>query len=239
MIKVIIADHEPIFRAGMVTTLAAEEDIRIVAQPRSAKHLLNALAKHRSHVLILSTKFLDLLAEFQEIAIRHPFAVLLLAENAEHASDFMPLGVQGVIYRSASSNIVVEAVRRLSGGESFFQSATSAEADNSGDLVGRRVRDRLTDRELHVVAAVAQGYKNREIALQLHTSEQTIKNALCNIFDKVGVSDRLELALFVIYHRTLSKATASVEVAPAAMGESRVGTDKALGGSCLSDSRSN
>jgi DNA-binding NarL/FixJ family response regulator len=139
----------------------------------------------------------------------------MLAENAEHASDFMRMGVQGVIYRSACGNIAVEAVRRLSRGQPFMQSPNPDDADVSEDLVGTRVRDRLSDRELRIVAAVVQGYKNREIALQLYTSEQMIKNALRNIFDKIGVSDRLELALFVVHHRILAQATASVAVVPA------------------------
>jgi len=58
-----------------------------------------------------------------------------------------------------------------------------------------------------------QGYKNRDIAMQLYTSEQMVKNALRNIFDKIGVSDRLELALFTIHHRILAQATASVRAA--------------------------
>ena len=76
------------------------------------------------------------------------------------------------------------------------------------------MRDRLSDRELRIMAAVVQGYKNRDIAMQLYTSEQMIKNALRNIFDKIGVSDRLELALFVLHHRILAQATASVAAAP-------------------------
>ena len=215
MINVIIADHQAIFRAGIAKVLAVEEDIRIVGQPQSPEQLLNALHKLRSHVLVLSTSFLPSLPEIQEIAAEHRIAVLILAENAERASDFMRMGVQGVIYRSACGNVAVEAVRRLSRGQSFLQSPNPADADVSEDLVGARVRDRLTDRELRISAAVVQGYKNREIALQLYTSEQMIKNALRNIFDKIGVSDRLELALFVVHHRILAQATASVAVVPA------------------------
>ena len=215
MINVIIADQQAIFRAGIAKVLAVEEDMRIVGQPQSPEQLLNALDKLRAHVLILSSSFLPSLPEIQEIVSTRNTAVLMLAENAEHASDFMRMGVQGVIYRSASGNIAVEAVRRLSRGQSFLQSPNPDDADISEDLVGARVRDRLSDRELRIIAAVVQGYKNREIALQLYTSEQMIKNALRNIFDKIGVSDRLELALFVVHHRILAQATASVAVVPA------------------------
>jgi len=108
----------------------------------------------------------------------------------------------------------VEAVRRLSRGEPFLQSAGLSDGEVSEDLVGARVRDRLSDRELRIISAVVQGYKNRDIAMQLYTSEQMVKNALRNIFDKIGVSDRLELALFTIHHRILAQATASVRTAP-------------------------
>jgi DNA-binding NarL/FixJ family response regulator len=210
MINVIIADHQAIFRAGIAKVLAVEEDIRIVGQPQSNEQLLNALDKLRPRVLVLASSFLSLLAEIQEIAFRHRTAVLMLSDNTESASDFMRMGVQGVIYRSASGNIVLEAVRRLAQGESFLQSPNSSETDVNEDLVGARVRKRLSDRELRIIAAIVQGYKNREIAMQLYTSEQVIKNALRNIFDKIGVSDRLELALFVVHHRILAQATASV-----------------------------
>jgi DNA-binding NarL/FixJ family response regulator len=210
MINVIIADHQAIFRAGIAKVLAVEEDMRIVGQPQSAEQLLNVLEKLRARVLIFSTSFLPLLAEIQQIASARDIALLMLVENTQKASDFMRMGVQGVIYRSAGGNVVVEAVRRLSRGEPFLQSPSMTDDDVSEDLVGGRVRDRLSDRELRIIAAVVQGYKNRDIALQLYTSEQMVKNALRNIFDKIGVSDRLELALFTIHHRILAQATASV-----------------------------
>jgi len=213
MTNVIIADHQAIFRAGIAKVLAVEEDMRIVGQPQSSEQLLNALEKLRSRVLILSTSFLPQLPEIQEIASRRNVALLMLVENTETASDFMRMGVQGVIYRCASGNVVVEAVRRLSRGEPFLQSP-NMDSEVSEDLVGARVRDRLSDRELRIISAVVQGYKNRDIALQLFTSEQMVKNALRNIFDKIGVSDRLELALFTIHHRILAQATASVPPAP-------------------------
>lgn len=214
MINVIIADHQAIFRAGIAKVLAVEEDIRIVGQPQSSEQLLNTLEKLRSRVLILSTSFLPILPDIKEIANARNFALLMLVENTETASDFMRMGVQGVIYRSASGNVVVEAVRRLSRGEPFLQ-GPNMDGEVSEDLVGARVRNRLSDRELRIISAVVQGFKNRDIALQLYTSEQMVKNALRNIFDKIGVSDRLELALFTIHHRILAQATAAVPAAPA------------------------
>lgn len=210
MINVIIADHQAIFRAGVAKLLAVEEDLRIVGQPSTPEQMLNALEKLRPRVMVLSTGFLSYLAEVQEIAQRRQIAVLIICDNSEHAPDFMRMGVQGVIYRSASGSMVVEAVRRLAVGQSFLQGPHSSEVESNDDLVGTRVRERLSERELRIIAAVVQGYKNREIASQLYTTEQVVKNALRGIFDKIGVSDRLELALFVVHHRILAQATASV-----------------------------
>jgi DNA-binding NarL/FixJ family response regulator len=78
------------------------------------------------------------------------------------------------------------------------------------DMVGTRVKDRLTPKEMRIVALIAQGCKNREIAIRLKTTEQVIKNYLRSIYDKTGVSDRLELALFTLHHRVLAQAAAEV-----------------------------
>ena len=216
MINVIIADHQAIFRAGMAAVLAVEEDIRIVGQPPSSKELLSALEKLRSHVLILSTGFMAQRPDIQKIASGRNVALLMLMENTEAASDFMRMGVQGVICRSAGSNVVLEAVRRVSRGELYLQSHNiNIDVDASEDLVGARVRGRLSERELRIISAVVQGYKNRDIAMQLYTSEHMVKNALRVIFDKIGVWDRLELALFTIHHRILAQAIASLPGEPA------------------------
>lgn len=214
MINVIIADHQAIFRAGVAKVLAVEEDLRIVGQPLTPEAILNTVDKLRPQVVVLSTGFITMLPEMQEVAQRRQIAVLMICDNNENASDFMRMGVQGVIYRSASGNMVVEAVRRLAQGQAFLQGPNSSEVEVSEDLVGMRVRNRLSERELRIIAAIVQGYKNREIAAQLYTTEQVVKNALRNIFDKIGVSDRLELALFVVHHRILAQATASVPLTP-------------------------
>ena len=225
MINVIIADHQAIFRAGVAKVLAVEEDVRIVGQPQSPEQLLNSLDKLRPRVLILASSFLPLLPDILEIAQKRQTAVLMLCDNTENAAEFMRVGVQGGIYRSASGSMVVDAVRRLAWGQSCLQGPNSTHLEVNEDLVGARVRKRLSERELRIIAAIVQGYKNREIAAQLDTSEQVIKNALRNIFDKIGVSDRLELALFVVHHRILAQATASLAPNPTRQEVAKDGID--------------
>src|SRR5271165_6132605 len=212
MINVIIADHQAIFRAGAAKVLAVEDDIRIVGQPQSSGQMLNAIDHLRAHVLLISTSFLPQFSEIKELTARHSTATLVLAENGDEASAFIAMGAAGVVYRSINGSTIVEAVRRLARGETFVHTPNSSVDEISEDLVGIRVRERLSQKELRIVAAVVRGYKNREIAMQLFTTEQVVKNGLRSIFDKIGVSDRLELALFVLHHRMLAHATASVRI---------------------------
>ncbi|MGP8260162.1 MAG: LuxR C-terminal-related transcriptional regulator, partial [Acidobacteriaceae bacterium] len=102
---------------------------------------------------------------------------------------------------------LLECIRRVASGQHSFQhsNVTSILAQ---DTVGARVRDRLTPKEIQIIALIVQGCKNKLIASQLNTKEQVIKNYLRSIYDKTGVSDRLELALFTIHHRALAEAAA-------------------------------
>lgn len=212
MINVIIADPQAIFRAGVAKVLAVEDDMRIVAQPQSPEQMLTALDRLRAHVLLVATSFLPLYSEIQPLTERRGTAILVVAENGEAASAYVAIGAQGVVYRSVNGPTIVDAVRRLARGETFIERPNLLVTEISEDLVGIRVRDRLSEKELRIIAAVVRGYKNREIAVQLDTTEQVVKNALRGIFDKIGVSDRLELALFVLHHRMLAHATAAVHI---------------------------
>jgi len=211
MINIIIADHQAIFRAGIAKILAVEDDLRVVGQPATLEQLLNCIEKLRGKVLVISSGFTGKMEEIQKLSRRKGIAMLMLADNAEAATRYRDSGVDGIVYRSVTGDRMVEAVRRVASGENYRQ-LTGSTSDPSEDMVGTRVRDRLSDRELKITAAVVRGFKNRDIALQLYTSEQVVKNLLRNIFDKTGVSDRLELALFVLHHRVLAQATASVKI---------------------------
>jgi DNA-binding NarL/FixJ family response regulator len=212
MINVIIADHQAIFRAGVAKVLAVEDDIRIVGQPQTEEQTLHTLEHLRAHVLLISANFLAVFEQIRALTARNNTQILVLAEPSDEATAFIAMGARGVIYRSVDGSAAVDAVRKLARGETYVHTPHSAVSEISEDLVGIRVRDRLSEKELRIIAAVVKGFKNREIAAQMETSEQVVKNSIRAIFDKIGVSDRLELALFVLHHRMLAHATASVRV---------------------------
>src|SRR6266849_2846850 len=127
--------------------------------------------------------------------------------------DEMGTGAHGVVYRNVTSPSLVDCVRKVARGETWVQDIAVPSELTENDMVGLRVLDRLTAKELRIVALIVQGYKNKEIASQLGTTEQVIKNYLRNVYDKIGVSDRLELALFTIHHRILNEAAAATAAA--------------------------
>ena len=207
MNRLILADNQAIFRAGAARVLALEDDMRIAAQCEDATKLFAAIDALRGSLLIVSTSLRldlnDLLTRIRSAGSR----VILVTENTEQVAEDITVLFDGVLCRSVPGNVLVDCVRRVAQGQHFVQ-RSNVTTMQAADSVGSRVRDRLTPKEMQIVALIVQGCKNKDIAQQLGTKEQVIKNYLRSIYDKSGVSDRLELALFTIHHRVLAEAAA-------------------------------
>jgi len=207
MNRLILADNQAIFRAGAARVLALEDDMRIVAQCEDMAKLFSAIDSFRNTTLLVST---SLCPDFAMLAARTgPLGchVILVTENAEQLADDVTALFDGIVTRNIPGPDLVDCVRRVARGQRYTQRA-NVTTMHTADSVGTRVRDRLTPKEMQIVSLIVQGCKNKEIASQLGTKEQVIKNYLRGIYDKTGVSDRLELALFTIHHRVLAEAAA-------------------------------
>jgi DNA-binding NarL/FixJ family response regulator len=209
MNRIILADNQAIFRAGAARVLALEEDIRIVAQCDDLARLNAAIDGARGAVILVSTSLSPDLPAL--IAHAHSSSmdsrVVLVTENTEEVADGIAALVDGIVCRNIGGPALIDCVRRVARGQRCVQ-RTNVTSMQPPDTVGTRVRDRLTPKEIQIVALIVQGCKNKDIANQLGTKEQVIKNYLRSIYDKSGVSDRLELALFTIHHRVLAEAAA-------------------------------
>ncbi len=223
MIKVILADHQIVFRVGMASALASEDDIRIVGQPRSIEQLEHGLESFRPHVLILSSAFLVRIDEIKRISGRQMTAIILLEDPGDAIVQQFSSDVHGVIRRSSDPGTVVRCIRHVVRGGTVLRMGPGYAGDAWEDLVGLRVHQRLTPHELKVIALVVQGYRNREIAMRMNATEPGVKNSLRRIFDKTGVCDRLELALYVMHHRVLRFAMTGVHPMP---GLGSIGTSR-------------
>lgn len=210
MNKLILADNQAIFRAGTAKILAMEDDFRIIAQCAEAERLFPALDTFRGAILLFAS---SLKLDAQVLVPRVLTAgsrSIVIAENGEPVQPWLSAGVTGAAHRNVTGPSLIECVRRVGQGDRHVRAAGIEAPGQDEDAVGSRVRDRLTPKELKIVALIVQGCKNKEIAVRLTTTEQVIKNYLRSIYDKTGVSDRLELALFTMHHRMLAEAAQAV-----------------------------
>jgi DNA-binding NarL/FixJ family response regulator len=121
-------------------------------------------------------------------------------------------GVRGIISRSITPDLLVRCVRRIAAGETWIDNQSvnwviEAYRAQAAALVSPRNQPRLSPKELAIITCITQGKRNKEIAFQLGTTEQVIKNYLRKIYDKLGVSDRLELALYCLHNKIIQADT--------------------------------
>ncbi len=213
-IKVMIADDHPIVREGLRKLLLLEDDIDVVGEACDGRDLLDKASESQPDVILLDLRMpnLDGLGALQTLQHTGSKARVIILTASEDKNEFvqaMKLGCSGIVLKQTSADLIVKSIRKVHGGEIWLDSNTTAAVmrqfaspldGGAGGGVGRvRERSPLSNREREIVGFVAQGYKNKEMAEKMFISEQTVKNHLHNIFDKLGVSDRLELALYAIH----------------------------------------
>jgi DNA-binding NarL/FixJ family response regulator len=201
MNKIILADSQAIFRAGTAKVLAMDEDL---------DRMHYAITTFPGSIVLFAASLRPDLGRLRTMLDSVGSRGIVIAENTDTAASFLQQGFRGVVFRNVTGPALVECVHAVAAGEVWRPPQVMQPESPEEDMVGRRVRDRLTPKEMRIVALIVQGCKNREIANRLKTTEQVIKNYLRSIYDKTGVSDRLELALFTIHHRVLAAAAAEV-----------------------------
>lgn len=205
--KVILADNQAVFRTGAARLFAVEEDFRIVGQCDDLARLMRAASATPSACIVFAASLQANVAALVKAASEVGSVVIAVLENDESPQAYLQAGVRSIVHRDVSTPDLLRSIRMARRGESYVQKRVVAGAGGfESDMVAERVRDRLTPKELKILGLILQGYKNKEIAEELKNSEQVIKNYLRSIFDKTGVSDRLELALFTMHHKILANA---------------------------------
>jgi len=227
-IRIILADTQAIFRAGIRKILALEDDIRVVGQAESFVQAIAAAGKFSADVILfesaLASDPADAVTELQRQAPKCRTIVVTSESNQEQTLECFRRGAYGVISREIEPEQLVECVRKVAQGEPWLDQqgvnwvleAYRSQGTRGG---GGRPKVQLTPKESIIVSCVTQGMKNKEIANRVGTTEQVVKNYLRKVYDKLGVADRLELALYCLHHRVLeSGATPATQPAPPANG---------------------
>jgi len=215
-VRIVIADDHPIVRDGLKKLLLLEDDFEVVGEASDGREVLDKVQELDPDVLLLDLRMpnLDGLAALQALQQTNKRTRVIVLTASEDKNEFvqaMKLGCSGIVLKQTAPDLIVKSIRKVNSGEIWLDSHTTAavmrqfstglEGSGSGNSGKGRERSPLSTREREIVALVAQGYKNKEMAEKMFISEQTVKNHLHNIFDKLGVSDRLELALFAIHKK--------------------------------------
>jgi len=214
-IRILVADDHAIFRDGLRKLLEGADDVEIIGEACNGVECTKMLAKLKPDILLLDLRMpeKDGLAVLEEVnfdTLGTRVIVLTAAEDDRDVVRAMRLGARGVVLKQSASDLLLKSIRKVADGEIWLDNRMTAEVidafKKSAEAGQRREKPLLSDREKEIVQLVAQGFRNREIGEKLFISEQTVKNHLHNIFDKLGVSDRLELALYAIHHRLIDQA---------------------------------
>src|SRR5215470_827999 len=214
-IRVIVADSQAIFRAGLRKIFAVEDDIRVVGQAETLDQAISAAKKFSAEILIFEAALAENPVEAaQEILKQAPalrLAVVTETPDQDLTLELFRRGVHSIVSREIDSELFVDCLRTIAIGEPWLEPHAMKwvlEAYRSHGTRGHagRTKVQLTPKESLIVSCVTQGMKNKEIAARVGTTEQVVKNYLRKVYDKLGVADRLELALYCLNNRIVLDA---------------------------------
>jgi two-component system nitrate/nitrite response regulator NarL len=211
-IRIILADSQAIYRVGIRKVFALEDDIEVVAQADTLESLHSALRQHASNILLAEDSLVagvpDTIPGILRLAPETKVIVQTLISDESKTVELYRGGVRGIVPRSISPDLLVKCVRKVAAGETWIDNKSinwllEAYRSNAAALTNPRSQPRLSPKEQAIIHCITQGKRNKEIAADMGTTEQVIKNYLRKIYDKLGVADRLELALYCVHHRVL------------------------------------
>jgi len=212
-VSILIADDHAILRQGLRALLETEPGFRVVGEASEGEEAIRLVRELKPSILLLDLSMprcpgLEALRELSKLST--PVRTIILAAEIETSSmvEAIQFGARAVVLKSSASDVLFECIRNVMAGRCWVgnENVSSLMEVVRSLLPPHSAGDRprafgITRREMEVIAAVVAGYTNKDIAEKFSISERTVKNHLTNIFDKLGLSNRLELLLFAIEHQ--------------------------------------
>jgi|KBSSwiStaDraftv2_1062776.scaffolds.fasta_scaffold07921_2 DNA-binding NarL/FixJ family response regulator len=213
-VRIVLADDHQMFRDAVRRLLDAEPDLVVVGEAGDGEEAVALTLQYEPDILLLDVAMphANGMEVLQQIAAASKATRIIMVTGAVEENELrqaLRLGARGFVLKESGAAQLLESIRVVHGGEYFvgrecMADLVSAVRSRGVVLEGRAPRKAdfgLTTRERQIVSAVVNAYQNKEIAEKFAISEKTVKHHLTNIFNKVGVSNRLELALFAVHHR--------------------------------------
>ena len=215
-IRIVIADDHPIFRDGLRRLLEANARFKVVGEAGDGEAAVAQVAALRPDILLLDLSMpkangLEALRNLSELRFPTRPVLLTAAIDPEETVAALQLGARGVILKESATQLLYRCLQAVMEGEYWVGHDRVHDIVQHLRLAARKAEEeatpaqKLTRRELQIVSAIVEGASNKDMSQQFKLSEQTVKNHLSHIFDKVGVSNRLELALYAVHHKLLKE----------------------------------
>jgi DNA-binding NarL/FixJ family response regulator len=218
-IRVVVADDHPVVRFGVKNMLENEPGFEVVGEAEDGDVAITETLEREPEILLLDVMMprlpgLEALRAIMEKSSRVKIILLTSTITTQQIIEALQIGARGIVLKDAAASDLSKSMRAVLsgdywiGGERVVNLVTALnELMKQAAAVPEKKTYGLTPRELEVVTCIVEGCSNKDVAKQFTISEETVKRHLSNIFDKTGVSTRLELALFAIAHKLVTLDT--------------------------------
>lgn len=216
-LSVLIADDDPLVRAAVGALISSHKDFDLAGEAADGEQAVQQVEKLHPDILLLDLKMpkkagMDALKDIGNRFEKMCTVVLTLAIDDRQIVEALQLGAHGIVLKENAQKVLPDAIRAVSTGQYWVNNA----AVESADAIIKKItaswptrktstRDQLSDRDNQIVRFIVEGATNKDIAKQLGTSEQVVKNHLGKIFDRLGVFNRLELALYALDNQMVER----------------------------------
>jgi DNA-binding NarL/FixJ family response regulator len=211
-INIVISDDHALFREGLRKLLEAEPGMRIVGEAVDGEETVRVVGQLKPHILLLDLSLpkmsgLEVLVALSKLGIDTRTIMLTAAIEREQVVEALQLGVRGIVLKHSALQVLLKSIRCVNEGQywvgqegvsDLIHALRRMKPSHSASGPGRNFG--LSSREMEVIGLIVAGYTNKDLARELGISENTAKHHLTNIFDKLGVSNRLELVLYAVDH---------------------------------------